>query len=334
MIRLDADGLCEEALRRRPGSSFRDPIVVEGLRVLCDALAHDVQLHQAGRRLLQAELLRVLDQRLAAEQAAVFDLEIPPPPWPRLVIITGMPRTASTFFHSCVAEEPGVVTPRLSQMLYPMSVDVRTGGVPTSTLERVALELSLAEKLSPMLRNTHPMSPSSPEECIHALQITMASEKFSFMLPVPYYDEWLDSQDPKPRYRQLRQLYSHLFTPWALTCDTIVVKAPTHAWWLDAVRSELGPRRLIAMRRHPDEVRSSFERLLVALRTVFCDTEGLPTQAAKDTKRWVRRWETAVEEMGEAVWVDQRSASAWTPAALRGIVDGDAPPSGGHCGAP
>jgi hypothetical protein len=324
MIRLDADGLCEEALRRRPGSSLSDPMIVEGLRVLCDAIEHNVQLHQAGRRLLQAELLRVLDQRLAAEQAGVFDHELRPP-WPRLVVITGLPRTASTFFHSCVAEDPGVVAPRLSQMLYPMNVDVRTGAVPTSTVQRVEMELSLAERLSPTLPSVHPMSPSSPEECIHALQLTLASEKFSFILPVPDYTEWLDAQDPKPRYRQLRQLYAHLFTEWPKARDVLVVKAPTHAWWLDTVREELGPCRIIAMHRDPDEVRTSFERLLVALRTVFCDNEGLQRRAAMDAKRWVRRWEEAVEEIGEAVRVHKRSAPTWTTAMLRGALDRDAP---------
>jgi hypothetical protein len=162
MVRLDADGLCEEALRRRPHTSFHDPAVVEGLRVLCDAVRGGAILHRPGRRLLQAELLRILDQRLAAEQSGIFDVERSPP-WSRLVVVTGLPRTASTFFHSTVAGARGVVAPTLSQLLYPMHVDARTGEMPSWALERVQIEVLLAQRLSPTLRDAHPMAAASPE---------------------------------------------------------------------------------------------------------------------------------------------------------------------------
>lgn len=284
-MRLDAGGLADEALRRTRTDSLPCEIRA-GLDALCGSIPRS-DLSTAGERLLQSEILRCLTQGIAVRRV-IAERGPVEPVRPPVVIITGTPRSGTTFLHRSVTSLiPGAAAPTLSSMTYPAwATDADQVG---QAVERTGQALGLFNSLSPSLRELHPMHPLDPEECIHALALSMGSERFSLTLHVPEYDEWLDAQDPKFRFRELGRFYDFLFASAAPHASCWILKAPTHVWSWPAVLAALRPDAIVAARRDIGAVRDSYGRLISALRAPFTNA---PDQFADaDAHMFVSRWE-------------------------------------------
>src|SRR5258706_6633280 len=128
LARLEAKSLCVDARRRTKLEDFGDPPLEPALSVLTESLEREADLHPLGRFLMRVHLRDLLETRLRLtdawrKQREPLDTSV----MERPVIITGMPRSGSTFLHELLTEDPGNRAPRVWEVMFPVSNPGKAG---------------------------------------------------------------------------------------------------------------------------------------------------------------------------------------------------------------
>src|SRR4029077_4603209 len=118
---LQSEGLRADAQRQVGWDDFGDPSPEPALSILTESLEREANLHPLGRFLMRVHLKNLLETRLQLSQAwstqrAALDAS----PIQRPVLITGMPRSGSTFLHELLAEDPDHRAPRVWEVMSPV----------------------------------------------------------------------------------------------------------------------------------------------------------------------------------------------------------------------
>lgn len=266
------NALCEQVVPDGDIDSFGEDHWVEPAEVLLADYADSRRLDPVGRRLALAEVTRLLSQRhyLACQPSAAAAVPA--------VIITGLPRSGSTFLQALLAGEPCLRTPTLEESLDPdghcrSSHDAERLAAARAT---AAAYIGLIDRRAPQLRARHHMAVGFPEECITLMQLSFASHKFELMADVPGYSQWFAGADLTPAYRQ------HFAVLGQLTGLTDrsrwVLKAPAHALHPDALFHNAPGTLYVQTHRDPTSAIASYAALLTESRRVLgspCDQRGL-----------------------------------------------------------
>lgn len=268
--------------------------VREPLELLAADLAGGA-LSPLGARLVAVELLRLLvihseieelvrvgevervdesDRVTEGNAAPVFDGEV--------VVITGPPRTGSTFLHGLFALDPRNDHLTLARALSPTAPDEAAVAYATK-------HLALADRLSPRLRILHPMSANGPEECITAMQPSLVSERFLCTFDLPQYGAWLDGSSLQATYDWYSGLVGSLFRG----SGCVVLKAPAHLARLEVMRRSFPNARFVVLSRDLDVVTDSFVELVAAARQVYADS----VDVAGIRDEWSPRIRAAVDSV-------------------------------------
>jgi Sulfotransferase family len=263
-------------------ASLREP-----LAPLFDDLSR-VALHREGRRILAAEMLHAVGQRTALDAAGVDGHGAP---GGEVLVVTGSPRTASTFLHQLLALDRATTTPTLASGLSPTADPVSAAAYATSWVRVV-------ERLSPDLLALHPMTPTGPDECLTAMAASFVSERYLIALDLPSYGRWFDGHDHAAIYRWYGSLLAHQFAD----ASRLVLKAPAHLARLDALADAIPQARFVILHRDAAAVDVSFARLVIAARRVYA--------AEVDERGVMREWSPRLERA-------RRTMPAWA------TTDGD-----------
>lgn len=230
--------------RRITGATQDEPIgYLDGLARLCDALESQALLTEAGRSSAQRALVKALVNQIDVERRyranpGVADIPIRP------VFITGLLRTGTTFLQQLMATHPDVRSPRLWELMAPAS--------PRPPAELVAeSEAYVREyhRVAPRFEAIHPLDARQPEECHRLTGNTFRDPIYALRYHVPDYAAWLRGQSMVPTYeyhaRQLRCLLAR--EPG----NPVLLKGPSHLWYLDALAAVYPDARLIRLHRSP-----------------------------------------------------------------------------------
>lgn len=247
-----------------------------GPRILCDELG-GANLTDVGRRLANAELFRTA---LVGYDLRTQRRVRPKEADPEILIITGWPRTGSTFLHELCCLDPTVACWTLSSAMSPTATAAEGESYARSWLK-------IADRLSPELRRVHPMSLAGPEECIAVLAFRFCSERFAIQFDLPSYAKWLASESMSDSY----EWYAGVIADQFAGSQRLVLKAPAHLGHLDALRSSFPAARIVILQRPIREVLRSFVELVQAARSVYSDSID-PHQIEKE---WSLRLKMAAE---------------------------------------
>lgn len=265
-------------------------IFEEGTRRLIHDVEAQGELTEVGRRLLQAEILRTMSQRIRFECSPRKESNTV---LASGLVISGLPRTKSTLMHNALADTDGYSWLRLSDALTPFCSNT------LAALADADRQVRMVEALSHELASCHPMRSDRPEECITPMQLTGVSDRFSIHLYVPQYRQWCAS--PAIRSAAFHEYVDLLACfdrprPWLL-------KAPTHAAWLDMLCDTQDERPTVVwLSREHEEAMMSFERLVHACRRVFLGR--FPTDD------WSRAWRCVRPPRGSVV-IDWREVETY-----------------------
>lgn len=276
-LSLEYGRLVENVLRESGGEWSPSATFDDGMQILLREVQLRNRLHREGRRLLQHEVLRIIRQRLlldtlvrhtpAMEQRAL-----------RVLLITGMPRTKSTLLHNLLADVGAFSWVSYAQALEPFPWP-RSTADEERVVARASAHLRVLRKMSPDLLRIHPMREDRPEECITLMQLTGRSDRFTISLTVPEYREWAAQPSiaalAYAEYFQILERIVPLSRP-------IVLKAPTHAPYVNLIEGLSESVRCLWLQRDATEVDRSFRELVTACRTVF--------EADSDTSDWASAW--------------------------------------------
>jgi Sulfotransferase family len=254
--------------------------IAEPLAQLLDSCTQEAALSPLGRAGLRWDIARCLAnlRRLAEEETrtpAILETAIAAP-----LIVSGMPRSGTTFLHRLLACDLDAASPRCWQTMHPYPDPTRPTDTRIQTVDRQLAGFAL---LAPELRDVHPMDSRSPQECTEITATVFQSLRFETVYQVPSYKRWLTAHGHAAAYRFHRRFLQHLTQ--GETARRWVLKCPDHVFALGVLRSVYPDARVIFLHRDPLHVLPSVAHLTSVLRGPFSrriDHKAIGRQVLED----------------------------------------------------
>jgi hypothetical protein len=261
--RLIAEATKGTRLDARP---FSDPHLIEALGALTCSLREEAALSPFGRLAARWDLKRMLSTLLILADTEREDPGILTRPLASPIFITGLPRSGTTFLHGLLAEDPLNRAPRIWEAIYPRP-EHRAAEFGAGR-RKVELQLKIFNRLSPGIRDLHPIEADAPEECIEITSQVFRSPRYDDVYRAPSYRAWLDASGFDEGYRFLARFLRHLQGP-AQTPRRWILKSPEHVFSVDALTRAFPDAMLVFVHRDPGHVLVSAARLTELLRAPF-----------------------------------------------------------------
>src|SRR6202453_4680151 len=266
--KLTPERLIAEAAKgtRLDAKPFSDPHLVEALGALTSSLREGASLSPLGRLAARWDLKRMLSTLLILadterEDPGILTRSLAPP-----IFIACLPRSGTTFLHGLLAEDPLNRAPRIWEAIYPHP-EHRAAEFGAGRM-KVELQLRIFNRLSPGIRNLHPIEADAPEECIEITSQVFRSPRYDDVYRAPSYRAWLDASGFDEGYRFLARFLRHLQGP-AQTPRRWILKSPEHVFSVDALTRAFPDAILVFVHRDPGHVLVSAARLTELLRAPF-----------------------------------------------------------------
>jgi len=267
LLRLAPSRLLSIASLRTGLRDFGDPAFREPLDRLLESLRREAHLSLVGRIAARLEVTGLLTNRLLLARDRERHPGIAREGIRRPLVITGLPRSGSTFLHGLLAQDPASRVPLHWELRFPSPPSERSTRDSDPRIARAARHIRWFFRLAPTFRNIHPVGACMPEECVVILSHAFLSFEFSSNWFVPSYQSWLEQQDLESAYRYHRRFLQHL--QWNGAGDRWLLKAPPHLPSLRALFAVYPDADVIVTHRDPLEVVASVASLHVALRRTF-----------------------------------------------------------------
>ena len=267
LIPLTPESLLAAARRRTGLDDFGDPSFREPLAHLLASIDAEARLSLIGRIAARHDLTGMLVNRLLIERDRVRHPGIADEEIRRPLVITGLPRTGSTFLHGLLAQDPANRTPRHWELRSPSPPPERATYETDPRIARAARDIRWFIRLAPRFPAIHPVGAQLPEECVVILSHAFRSFQFSSTWFIPSYQHWLDGADLAPAYAYHRRFLQHL--QWGCRGDRWLLKAPPHLRGLPVLFATYPDANVIMTHRDPVEVVASVTSLHVVLRQTF-----------------------------------------------------------------
>jgi hypothetical protein len=215
----------------------------DGLAVLCESLASEAGLTELGEKAVRATVRGALVARLVSRAGLAAHPDRPAVTRP--IVVTGLPRTGTTFLHRLLVADPAHQGLELFLAHAPQPRPPRSQWSSDPVYQMVAAGLAKQGGMP----GVHEIAPGQVEECWWLLQQSLRSVSFPCLLHVPSYTSWLATQDWEPPYRLHRENLSLIGLNdgdrrW-------VLKNPSHLFALDALLAVYPDACVVVTHRDP-----------------------------------------------------------------------------------
>ena len=285
---LSAEAMIEAALAGAPESAFGPEFgltqFAEGLAVLVSALEREANLSVFGRLAVRWDTIRCLQNliRLWQEESATPSIAETPIHHP--LIITGLPRSGTTFLHRLLDCDPMTRSPSCWQTMAPYP----PAKGPDKRIAQTDRDLRYFSYIAPGFRDVHPLTARMPQECTEITAQVFQSLRFDTTFRIPSYLDWLDGQGHHLAYRFHKRFLQHLQHQSGDLPDAVqwVLKCPDHVFALDALRNVYPDARVVFVHRDPLKVLPSVAKLTEILRQPFTGAQNKAEIGDQVTGRW------------------------------------------------
>lgn len=272
LISLSEESLIENAQRKAQlfdwgGDSFRF-----GLQTLLTSLHQEGNLSLTGRWLMRAYVTDLLVNRLQIQATIKQYPEILAVPIHRPLVITGLPRTGTTFLHRLLAQDPQFRWLHLWELLQPCPPPNPTSAATDPRLQKTQVLAQQYKTIAPTLSTAHLIEAQLPEEGNQLLEHAFTNFLFDIRAHIPTYETWLRTQDMRASYQYYRQQLQLLSWQWP---GRWLLKAPCHLRNLDALSSVFPDACIIQTHRDPCVVVPSICSLTAMFRSIFTESPKL-----------------------------------------------------------
>lgn len=207
---FNANALMAAAEAQTGLSDWGEEDIRRPLEILCYSLNEEAQLHEAGRRMVQARLSGTLVSRLQLMADRKRYPDIAQQPIVRPVIVLGLPRSGTTNLHGLLASHPGTRSPRIWEMAIPSPPPRKDGYETDPRIGIVGDAMASDGFLTDELRAIHPFHHNKPEECGAMLEHTGYGSMYTAMCKLPTFTTWRENVDFRPAFRYHRKFLQHL----------------------------------------------------------------------------------------------------------------------------
>lgn len=304
---LEEARLLDAACEQTGLDEFGDPWFRRPFAQLVEAVRSEANLNPVGQTVARIHLLKLLKERLRAEQwfadhPAIRQRRLAPP-----VVIVGPMRSGSTRLHRLLSADRRFAHLRMFETMCP---------VPPAAGERdrrpafAARSLRLLHGANPATAVVHPTGPFEPEEELGLLVVSAWGMKHEVQWRVPSYARWCEGEDAVPAYRYMADLLR--LTGWLRGEPEDlpwVLKTPQHMLDLDALLAVFPHAKLIFLHRDPVAVVGSscsmvWNQMIVQSDTV--DRRWIGREWLRKTRLMLRRMREARTRVcrGQAIDID------------------------------
>jgi len=212
--------------------------IIGNLVALTEALNRDARLNETGRQLTEELILDLLGHRIAAQQWTARHPEILDEPITAPVILTGLPRSGTTYFQYLFDRDSRFRLIRTWEANHPAPPPAAD---PESLRARIAAQIEEDKALKALVDNfaaMHLTDPTGSDECHMFLSQSFGAVGFHNFLNVPgFFDHVMDEADLVTTYqihkRQLQLLQ------WRSGHKRWALKYPNHVIAMDAQAAKL-----------------------------------------------------------------------------------------------
>jgi len=196
--RLSVEHLENRASEGIGETDFGPAFYREGLERLLASANDEANLNVLGRLLIMNSARGYLENRLLMQRLRRTHAPELQTPLLAPLIVTGLPRTGSTFLHRLLASDPSHAGIPMWQLTHPIPRNAED--TPAQRLARVDELLALRRKLTPELDGTHLIRADAPEECMHIVGPSFQTRTLWNLAPVYSYQDWLSQVDKTDKY--------------------------------------------------------------------------------------------------------------------------------------
>lgn len=272
---LHVEELLQAACERAPGlKDFGNDNYRQALEVLTQALNTEAKLSATGIAMMHERLVGQLVNRLLMEDylqrfPEIAQIEIEDP-----LVIVGLPRTGTTMLQRTLAVDPRFYSAAWWETRYPAPLK---GEGPQDCANRIAMakaEVAQTIEAIPQILSIHPMSATLCDEEFMLMEHSFLCAMDAYA-DVPSYTAWLDQQDQRPVYTQLKKMLQ--FLQWQKSQrgeaqgQRWLLKAPQHLHTLEILLSVFPRAQVILTHREPAQTIPSMASMAHTLWQIYSD---------------------------------------------------------------
>ncbi len=252
------------AASRKAGLVARLPRHIEvALEVLCRSLRDDVpQLHWFGKMNQYNLIVTGLAEFMLVDEIFRNRPELNDVPLNNPVIITGLPRSGTTFLHRLLSCLEAAESIPLYRHIFPTPRRLPTRLIESTILFEPWRWASNVYDINAI----HFVRPGLPDECNFGMRLTMCSPIYWSIAPTYNYLEWLMEQDMRETYQFYRKVL--ILHQMNAPDKRLTLKCPHHLSALPALNDALPEAHIIQTHRDPVETTPSECSLILALQAI------------------------------------------------------------------
>ena len=230
------------------------------------------------------------------ERGELIPVESTAPP----LIVTGFPRTGTTFSHRLLASAPDARWPELCETIFPvLPPEIRTDKARKKRMRRVQFGERIVRACAPGLRSIHELVPDGPEECTALHEMALDSESIGLVGECRSYRDWIESRDSdrrQERYRMQEMCFRSIIAdrPEDKRHGRWVLKAPQHLLGLDELFVQYPDAKVIRMHRDPVDAMASLGSLVETTAKIV--TRGINLEVGNDLLDTFIDWQKVGDE--------------------------------------
>jgi hypothetical protein len=289
---LTVDTLLATASERANGlSNFGDDNYRASLQALLDAVASEAELSPSGRYLLEERLVGQLVNRLVMEDYLSRHPEITQVAIDDPLVIVGLPRTGTTMLQRTLAVDPRFYSATWWETRFPAPLAGEALAAPTQRITLAKAEVDLMAEVIPQILAIHPLDAMLCDEEFMLMEHSFMCAMDAYV-NVPSYTRWLDRQDQRPVYTQLKKMLQFLQWQKAQRGEPAgqrwLLKAPQHLHTLHLLLEVFPKAQVILTHREPAQTIPSMASMAHTLWQMYSDNPDPKAAGAQWNSRMAR----------------------------------------------
>ncbi len=291
---LNIDSLLSEAIEKTKLENFGNDLFLEGLKVLLNSCHNEARLNDLGIQIVHSMISRCLINRLQVQDWITRHPEILNEKIEKPLIITGLPRTGSTFLQTLLSIDPANRALHHWEANRPCPPPELVYSVTDPRIQAMHKQIQITDQLKPGLQAIHPRDAGGFAQCMVLLSNEFKSAEFTIMISAPTYDEWYYSCDMNSAYAYHKMLLQLL--QWRLPNEGWALKNPSHLPWLDYLIEQYPDAQIIFTHRDPLKVIASASSLASTVFSLGSDQIDNKKIAAYYSKELAMEMDRAMEK--------------------------------------
>jgi len=266
-ISLTEDTVLAAARQRTGLFDFGPDDFRERLRVWLQSADEDRELNPLGRATVYGNCVRVLSNRLRFTALLKRHPEIDGVEIRRPIIIAGLPRSGTTHLVNLISADTRLRSLPYWESLepFPGPEDIADSDGVDPRLRRCREIYERGDRLLPLLRAMHHMTPEHVHEEIEVQELDFSTYNLEWYARVPRWRDYYLSHDQRPHYAYLKRVLKAL--QWLRGPNRWVLKSPQHLEQLVPLYQTFPDATIVLTHRDPvDVVQSAITMLAYGAR--------------------------------------------------------------------